>query len=196
MKFCKKLVYGAGINDYSGKVSINGKIIKSYYCWKEMLRRCYSKDFLCSHPTYYGCTVCDEWLKFSNFKEFFDNNYVIGYQLDKDIIVRGNKIYAPNLCRFIPSQINSLIENSKKIRGSYPVGVNYDSTKGLYRASCSINNKTKNLGNYSSLETAFEVYKQFKQNIIKETAEKYYRENMIDFEIYSSLIRWNISFND
>lgn len=57
-------------------------------------------------PTYEGCTVCDEWLYFSNFKKWFDENYIEGFQLDKDIIIRGNKVYSPQTCCFVPKEIN------------------------------------------------------------------------------------------
>lgn len=35
--------------------------------WHSMIERCYSTKRLISHPTYMACTVCEDWLKISNF---------------------------------------------------------------------------------------------------------------------------------
>lgn len=59
-------VYGYGICDITGIE--NGKQMKYYETWKGMLRRCYSELYHKKEPTYKECSVCDEWLLFSNFK--------------------------------------------------------------------------------------------------------------------------------
>ena len=43
-------VYGNGINDFNGNISIKGKHILEYTLWKAMLRRCYSEDLMSSRP--------------------------------------------------------------------------------------------------------------------------------------------------
>ena len=82
----KKLVYGAGINDADYVVNkletigyVNGaqkrKLIWAcpyYRAWADMLKRCYSAKFQESRPTYAGCTVSAEWLKFSNFRAWIE----------------------------------------------------------------------------------------------------------------------------
>lgn len=95
----------------------------AYVVWCDMLRRCYSEKYHKKKPTYKGCSVCDEWLLFSNFKRWFDENYIDGYCLDKDIIVKGNKVYSPDTCCFVPKCINSLLTNRKMHRGLEPIGV-------------------------------------------------------------------------
>lgn len=32
-----KLLYGVGLNDYDGKINVNGKILKFYKAWQSML---------------------------------------------------------------------------------------------------------------------------------------------------------------
>lgn len=93
--------YGVGINDYQGSVyDENGKLIKAFETWYGMLKRCYDKAH--QGPTYKDCTVCEEWKSASSFKEWHDKHYVEGWCLDKDILVKGNKEYAPNKCCFVP----------------------------------------------------------------------------------------------
>lgn len=99
----KSLVCGVGINDsYVGCTCEHGQHIISYSIWKAMLARCYSASHHKRYPTYSNCSVCKEWHLFSNFKKWFDENYIEGYHLDKDILVQDNKVYSPQTCVFIP----------------------------------------------------------------------------------------------
>ena len=81
LKRKSKLVSGVGINDADYEVQkytvVSGKrkriwICPYYITWTHMLQRCYSEKSQLKHPTYKGCTVCDEWLIFSNFKTWME----------------------------------------------------------------------------------------------------------------------------
>ena len=110
----KKLLYNVGINDYIGKVNINGKIEKFYKVWQSMLSRCYDPKYHNRNPAYIGCKVCKEWYSLTAFKKWFDKNYIEDYELDKDILIEGNKLYSPDTCCFVPKEINRLFENKPK----------------------------------------------------------------------------------
>ena len=114
----KHKICGVGVCDVEHSViQENGKVILSYYTWRDMLRRCYSQAFQNKEPTYKGCAVCEDWMFYSNFKRWFDdseNGYCEGYCLDKDIITKNNKVYSPENCCFVPREINSLLTNRKK----------------------------------------------------------------------------------
>lgn len=103
-------VSGVGIK---GEVAThsNGIPNLSYVVWKDMLKRCYATNEKTrqKHNSYDDVTVCDSWLFYPNFKAWFDNNYVEGFQLDKDIYQYGNKQYSPSSCVFVPSYINCLV---------------------------------------------------------------------------------------
>lgn len=123
-----------GIGQYSS--SFKNKEVKAYSVWKEMFRRCYSDEYLERQPTYENCSVCEEWYNYQNFANWFENNYyeISGKTsaLDKDIFTKGNKIYNPKNCVFVPQCINNLIVNNKSIRGDSPVGVCYDKSAGNF----------------------------------------------------------------
>ena len=99
-------VYGVGICDSNSME--NGQKSRCYSVWREMLRRCYDSKYHERKPTYIDCSVHQDWHFFSNFKEFYDTNYREGYELDKDLLVPGNKIYSKDNCRFVPKIINCL----------------------------------------------------------------------------------------
>ena len=197
--------YGVGyLGEGKYKVKENGKITRVYSTWNSMLRRCYDHKLHKKYPTYIGCTVCDEWLCFQNFaKWYYDNYYEIKGQkmaLDKDILHKGNKIYSPDNCIFVPQTINSLFVKSDKTRGDYHIGVSYHKQHEKFQANCNIydfkENKTKlkHLGYYNTPEKAFEIYKYYKEKNIKQIAD-YYKEQ-IPINLYNTLYRYEAEITD
>ena len=106
-----RLVYGVGVNDSDCPiVDESGNLKIEYKRWKDMLMRCYSKSYPAKHPTYVGSIVCDEWLRYSNFKKWCDTWVGIdSLQLDKNLVGVDNKIYSPSTCFFVPRILNSNI---------------------------------------------------------------------------------------
>lgn len=196
MRNKNKLVCGVGINDYEGDVRINRIAMKSYGTWKSMLERCYSIVSYKVRPTYIDCLVCDEWLLFSNFKQWFDENYIEGFDLDKDILVEGNKVYSPDTCRFVPHYINSLVLNSRASRCEMPIGVFKKLSKGqinpTYTACCRIGTSRNKLSKtFKTIEEASAWYSETKKRIVKEQAQRAFLENAIKTDVYLALISRN-----
>ena len=109
----RSLIYGVGINDsnYIIKIVKNNKTIwrcPFYVRWDNMLKRCYSSSVHKTHPTYIGCSVTPEWHYFSKFRFWMENQKWEGLALDKDLLVKGNQVYGPDTCCFIPGAINGL----------------------------------------------------------------------------------------
>ena len=130
------LVYGIAINDadYNVAVRVNGKVkmCPFYERWKNMIARCYCKSFQSRRPTYIGCTVCKEWLTFSNFKAWMEQQDWKGKALDKDILKKDNKEYSPEKCAFIDFSLNSFLCDCSSIRGEYPIGVSWCKARYLF----------------------------------------------------------------
>ena len=102
----RTLVFGVGIMDAESSGVMEN--IHSYSVWIGMLGRCYRKGKY-EREAYSGCTVCDEWLTFSEFNKFYEKYHVEGYELDKDLLVPGNKVYMPSRCVFIPRSLMVLL---------------------------------------------------------------------------------------
>ena len=158
-------VYGVGyIGEGKYKVNENRKNTRVYKTWQSMLERCYNEKCQEKNPTYKNCSVTDEWHNFQNFAEwFYDNYYEIEGErmhLDKDILLKHNKIYSPDTCIFVPQTINSLFTKSDKSRGESVIGTSLYKN-GKYVAQCQIFNpetgksKKENLGYYITQEKAF-----------------------------------------
>lgn len=188
------LVFGVGVNDLTNEIQQpKGSVSPSYRAWQLMLGRCYNTKSK-KQPTYEGCSVCNDWLRFSNFKKWFDENYVDGYALDKDILVKGNKVYSPETCCFVPAEINSIFTKRQNKRGFYPIGV-FRNGEG-FSSKVSMFGKTVRLGTYKTPEEAFAVYKQAKEAYIKEVARKYYDEGKIARNVYDALMRYEVEITD
>lgn len=161
----KRLVYGVGINDVSYVVrsTKNGRAFHCpyYQTWARMLERCYSEKYQENKKAYQGCSVCIDWHTFSNFKSWMKNQNWEGKQLDKDLLVKGNKIYSPETCIFIDRLVNAFILNIKHDRRDLPVGVSFNKDKGKYQSGCS-NPFTKGMDYLGYFDCANEAHKAWK----------------------------------
>ena len=110
----KNAICGVGINDLEYSIKENRRDPKFYRLWKSILQRGYCEAIKKQFPTYRNCSVCEDWHYLSIFKKWFDENYVEGWQLDKDILVQGNKLYSPETCCFVPKEINILFRHRTK----------------------------------------------------------------------------------
>lgn len=170
---------------------------KCFDIWRAMISRCYNEETYINHPTYKKCTVCDEWLNYQNFCLWFENNYYeISEEtmcLDKDILIKGNTIYSPETCCFVPSTINNLFTNRKEHRGKYLIGVS-KASKNRYTAYLNKKDKRVRLGTYLTEEDAFMAYKTEKEEYIKQVADLYI--NMIPDNLYQAMYDWTVDMND
>lgn len=170
-----RLVCGVGINDadYSVYISklVDGKwkaiwVCPFYMKWRSMIVRCYSESFILRQPSYIGCSSVVEWHLFSNFKTWMENQIWEGKELDKDILIHGNKVYSPETCVFVDNKINVFLTDYKAKRGVYPIGVSLDKSmqEKPYRSRCNsvVTGKTEYLGHYKTPEEAHSVWLAFK----------------------------------
>ena len=191
----KGKVFGVGINDSLLPVGCNNV---AYRRWVAMLHRCYG-NFSKKHPTYSACSVCEEWLVFSNFEKWFEENYKEGYELDKDLLSgKDNKIYSPETCCFLPQRINKLILTNKgrrsNIIGSSKKGDKWES----FLSALDEDGKKKriHLGYFNSPQEAFAEYKLAKESYVKEVAQEYYDNNEITEKVYNALMNYKVEITD
>ena len=192
-------VYGVGINDFPCNIKANNKHIPAYHVWAQMLKRSCDKTYKKLHPTYKDCCICEDWKSFSIFKQWFDANYVKGYSLDKDILVKGNKIYSPETCCFVPQEINTLLCKSDKARGRMPIGVHERKMVKSQKYIAYLNNSAKKhfyLGTFDTPERAFMAYKVAKEAHVREMASQYYNEGKIIEKVYNALMNYKIEITD
>lgn len=196
-------VYGVGMIGTKYPRSINCKNIREYDIWNNILERSYSPKYKKRQPSYKEVTCCEEWLNYENFYEWLHSQPNFDkwcenkrWAIDKDILNKGNKIYSPENCCLIPQSVNCLFLKREAQRGDLPIGVR--KVGNMFEATCSnpFTKKNEKLGKYNSIEEAFNVYKRYKEDLIKQVAEIEYKTRNITKECYFAMINYVIEIND
>ena len=191
-------VYGVGILGTKYPITINGVKTKEYVLWKGMLTRCYSDTFQKKQPTYEGCKVSDNFKSYEYFYEWCNKQIGFGtegFDLDKDLLVKGNKVYSENTCIFLPKEINLLFVKRANSRGKYVIGTSWSNTNKAFVARVRKNKgKPKYLGAFKTEIEAFKAYKQTKESFIKELANKW--KDKIDERAYEALMNYQVEITD
>ena len=191
-------VYGVGYmgNNFELKSSCNGKKCPIYDMWYRIIERCYSKKLHDRCPTYTDCCVSDDFKDYSKWRKWYDNYQYKhdGWQLDKDLLVKGNKIYSSETCVFLPHIINSVLTKSNKTRGNYLIGVYFDAHNNKFKSYLSKRGKKMSLGYFENEMDAHLAYKTAKEEYLKELAEEY--KGRLDPKAYNALKNYVVDIDD
>lgn len=187
--FYRPIIEGVGyLGEGRKKPYKKGVISKSYRAWKNGITRCYGEAS--KNNSYNECSFCEYFLEYQNFAEWYESHesYGLGYHLDKDLLVRGNKIYSPETCTMLPIEINQAIGISEI--GDLPQGV----WKHGYGYCCGVKYAHKKLrtyiGFYDTPEEASAAYVKAKEDYIHSLAEKW--KGKIEDRAYQALLNWTV----
>lgn len=173
-----------------------GKHTIEYADWNSMLKRCYvSRE---SKLSYKDKSVCEDWHCFQNFAEWATKQINFGkegWDLEKDLLIKNNKVYSPDTCVYLPREINSFIK--RKRVNNLPLGVDvaykYNGTP-YFRVQAREEGKNICLGGYTTAEEAFSVYKEHKEGLAHKLAEKWKKE--IPDVAYKALLNYTVEITD
>lgn len=186
---------GGGVVDVDFFIGMNYDNIWQYKLWQNMLYRAYCPKHKLRFPTYVGVTVCNEWLYFGNFLEWVNREvgyggHKKGFALDKDLLIKGNKVYCPEACSFVPDAVNLLLGSNAAIRGSLPIGVSQMKKSGTYRARLKCWGAEKHLGSFKTPEEASAAYKIAKEAHVKIVATQH--RDSVKPAVYEALMNWKV----
>jgi hypothetical protein len=189
----RKLLSGIG---YIGIGEYSSKDEKLYNRWANMIRRCYSEATQNKHQTYIGCSVSKEWHNFQNFAEWYvaQNCPDETWQLDKDILVKDNKIYSSETCCLLPRDLNMLTQKRKRGEG-LPVGVTRHKDK--FRAQLRTDKWERGseyLGLYLTKEDAFGAYLSAKKKRMYEKTKEW--EHLLPPHVVTALLNYDVEITD
>ena len=191
-------VFDVGIVGTNYPATVNGRITKEYNRWHSMLERCYSDTSKKRNPTYEGCEVSENFKSYEYFYEWcqkqigFNNE---GWHLDKDLLVKGNKVYSEDSCVFLPQEINKVLVKCAASRGEHLIGVYWCKKGKAFKAQISKNKgKPEYLGYFTTEIEAYNAYKQAKEAFVKEQANKF--KSQIDPRAYEALMKYTVEITD
>ena len=191
-------VCGVGITGTKYQPTINGRNTKEYELWRDMLKRCYKYTYQKKQPTYKDCEVSENFKYYEYFYEWCHKQIGFGecgFQLDKDLLTKGNKVYSEISCVFIPREINQVLIKREALRGEHLIGVYWHNTKKAFVAMVNKNKgKQEWLGYFKTELEAFKAYKEAKESFVKEQAEKW--EGKIDIRAYNALMNYEVNITD
>ena len=191
-------VYGVGMLGTKYPSREGDRNTKEYLLWKNMLKRCYSDDFKKKNPTYIDCEVSDNFKSYEYFYEWCHKQIgfsVDGFELDKDLLIKGNKVYSETTCVFLPREINLLLVKSTASRGEHLIGVHWSNTNKAFRARvCKNKGKREHLGYFKTELEAYNAYKIAKEAFVKEQANKF--KSQIDQRAYNALMNYEVGIDD
>lgn len=177
----------------------------AYRMWYNMIYRCYCTRMDRRRDiNYEDCEVDEKWHCFQNFNDWYNNESSL-YKcnekvcIDKDLLIKNNKIYSEDTCVLLPEKINIFLTKTSHTRGKYPIGVYYDKYKNKFIAQCcnpfgDNKNEKRNLGSFNTSEEAFLAYKNTKEKYARMLADKY--NGIIDTKAINALKNYKVEVND
>jgi hypothetical protein len=190
-----KTVYGRGYRGNTDYLQYGDESISAR--WALMIGRCYDDGMRLKNPTYADCTVCDEWFSYENYSGWYmaEPYRQPDWDVDKDIMYPGNRIYSPSTCTFVPPDINSFINLNSSRRGTWPVGVYYIKRNKNFAARCRVGGRDAEwLGVFHNHEDAFYAYKKAKESYGKVLAERF--KDQVHPLVYERLRTFTVDIDD
>ena len=136
-----------------------------YIRWKSMLCRVYYDKFNDIHTSYKNVLICDEWHNLQNYGKWDDENYIEGWQLDKDLLSKEQKIYSPETCCFIPQELNKFMTNIQQSNANGYIGARWHKRDKIWESSISINGKKTYLGRFNTEKEAHKAYQEVREGL-------------------------------
>lgn len=166
-------VFDVGVND----VEVKDYTDKRYVLWHSILRRSYSEVYHKSKPSYKDVRVSEDWKRLSNFMKDieklpnFDMALSNNWEIDKDVLSNGEKVYSKETCCFLPREINILFtrESTKGLK----TGVSYNKRLCKFVASINIGKGSGHIGVYKTEKSAHTAYCKEKQKHLDSLILKY-----------------------
>lgn len=187
-----KTVHGVGyMGEGNAETVANKSRLVEREAWYAMMSRSYCPKFKSKHRKYSECTVSEDWHCYQNFANWMKNQrfYGLGYQLDKDLLVRDNKVYSPDTCVLLPAHINQLVQRNISKKGLLPNGVRAVSESTFQATLQTVRGVTSVYG-FQTVEDAYLKYKEMKEDYVKSVADMWF--GSIDSKAYEALYEWRV----
>jgi hypothetical protein len=165
----------------------------SFCIWKHIKLRCTEgASVQTASPSYVGCAMHSDFSDFQKFVEWHraQAGYGMeGYDVDKDLLVVGNKIYGPDTCVLLPRDLNRfLVQMPPK---DLPQGVRICPRDGRYLVEIRNCGKSTFVGRFDDLSKATSAYREKKAELALDWVKRLRNSSSpIDSRVIESLSNW------
>ena len=191
-------VLGVGIVGDKYKTKVDGKHTKEYSIWRGLFKRCYDEKFHKNNITYVECEVVGNFIYYDKFFDWCNKQIgfgVDGFEIDKDLLIKGNKYYSEDFCVFLPKEINTALTKRGNDRGDCAIGVSYRERDRMFYVRVGKGEFGRaNVGRYKTELEAFSAYKKEKEKQLRYLANKW--KDQIDERAYNALMNYEVSIDD
>ncbi len=157
-----------------------------------ILARCNPLSWVTLFPTYKGCYVEGVFKDFQTFTDWYVTQVgygIKGYEIDKDLLITGNKVYSEDSCVLIPKFVNLFLTHKKNKKQAGPTGVQKSGNK--YYAAIGINGKLVSLGGFRTEIEAMQAYKEAKEQRAKDIVLELMDNDIdVDKRVIEALLSW------
>jgi len=166
----------------------------SAHKWKHIKYRCeVGGRYQQKRPTYKGCTMSENFKDFQFFANWHTTQVgygLEGYDIDKDILGNGKKVYSEGVCVLVPNALNKFLVASDAKRGAWPQGVHLHKD-GKFMVQAGVNGVQSYFGLYDTPQQAAAVYKKVKEGEARNWYEKLVaREFIVDERVIERMRTW------
>lgn len=173
-----------GVGKY--KTQVDKVLDLAYKKWRAMMTRNYYYDYENKFSSYKDCYVADEWHNLQTFSDWYYNQvgWDKGFELDKDLLSDGSKVYSPETCCLIPREINTAIvslTNSDSIMGYH------ERRKGVFEVR--MRSIAGSCRSFYDKDEAVEYYKELKKTCLNNLIAEW--DGKVDKKVMDKLKGWD-----
>lgn len=187
------------LGNWARLLTVDGKSIQtqSGSVWYDMRTRCNANGSIQKRqPRYIGCTMSTDFCNFQYFAEWHIEQIGFGienYEIDKDILFEGNKLYSRDTCILVPYELNMFLVAHNAARGIYPQGVFLDKRRNMFQSRLFVNGKCVYLGAFKTPELAHAAFKVAKEAEARRWASRLIAgEFVVDKKVIERMQVWTL----
>lgn len=170
------MLYGVGITDVDYIVNK----CPFYLKWQQVIRRCDSTEYTLKRPNL-SADISDDWRYFSKFRKWMEEQEWQNKEIDKDLLIRGNRLYSAETCLLVDTVVNTFINEFRTKQSDLPIGCSRQKNgKIIVQVKDWESGQRVYVGTFDSVDLAKRAYYETKHRFAVRLAETQTNEKVVN----------------